>query len=368
MIAEQLLSPVPGGTGRYLRELTAAMAANAPAAWHVRPVVAWHREIGPAAIDGALRPRRLPADRRALARLWAAGWGPTVDGSSRIAAVHAGTPMAPPRRNSPLVATVHDVVPWTHPETLTPRGVEWHRKAIGRLVREADAIVVPTLAVADEVDAIFGIGDRLTVIPHGTTRLPLRSAAQAARIARQYRLPDRYLVAVSTIEPRKGIDVLLAALAKPELAHLPLVIVGQSGWGSIDLAQLAARAGVPESRLRALGRVDDEVLSVALSGAELLVMPSRAEGFGLPLLEAMALGTPVVYSDLPVLREVTGGLGWAAPVGDAAALAGAIGDALKEVGDSRERLAASAKARAAEFSWNRSAALTWRLHQHLQAG
>lgn len=365
LIVEQLLSPVPGGTGRYVRELATSMAANAPDDWTVRPVVAWHRAVRPAEIPGALPPHRLHLDRRTLARCWERGFGPAVDSDPAVTTVHAGTPLAPPRRAVPLVATVHDVVPWTHPETLTPRGVAWHRRAISRLVRDADAIVVPTAAVADELDAIFGVRHRITVIPHGTTRLPSVTPDEAARRARELDLPDRYVAAVGTVEPRKGLDVLLAALARPEHARTALVVVGQTGWGGIDLADLARHAGVPAERVRVLGRIDDAALGVVLSGAEVLVLPSRAEGFGLPILEAMAQGTPAVYSDLPVLREVAGAVGWAAPVGHADALAAALTVALTEVSERRAELADEARRRAAAFSWDQSAASTWGLHLRL---
>ena len=117
VIVEQCLAPVPGGTGRYATQITAALAASAPAGWQVRTVTAWHRDLTRARIDGAEGPHRLPAGHRVLNQLWRRGLPPTVRG----AAVHATTPLAPGRQGNAVV-TVHDAVPWTHPETLSPQG------------------------------------------------------------------------------------------------------------------------------------------------------------------------------------------------------------------------------------------------------
>lgn len=148
VLLEQCLGPVPGGTGRYARELAGALVSEAPAGASVHGWTAWHRDVAAAAVPGAAGPLRLPLPRRPLTLAWERGLGPAP---RRVDVVHAPTPLAPPRRGRPLVVTVHDAVPWTHPETLTPRGVAWHRAAIERAAREADAIVVPTRAVVDEL-------------------------------------------------------------------------------------------------------------------------------------------------------------------------------------------------------------------------
>lgn len=357
LIAEQCLAPVPGGTGRYTAQIGAALASCAPAGWSVRSVTAWHRRSAAAALPGVDGPHRLPAGRRALTALWEHGLPPWPGGDS----VHATTPLAPARRAAPLIATVHDVVPWTHPQTLTARGVGWHRRMIARLVRYADAIVVPSAAVASELDQLFSIGERLHVIPHGVTALPPPTPERAALRRRQLALPERYLLSVSTLEPRKGLDVLLAALGRPELAGLPLAVVGQPGWGGVDIAEIAGRAGVGSDRVLTLGRLDDADLAIALAGATAVVVPSRAEGFGLPALEGMAAGKPVVHSDIPALTEVVGDAGIAFPVGDAVALAAALRTVVDDQAAASE-LGRAALARAGSFSWRSAATATWALH------
>src|SRR5439155_14448830 len=130
------------------------------------------------------------------------------------------------------------------------------------------------------------------------------------------------LIAVGTLEPRKGLDVLLAAyrmLLAEEPGAPPLVLVGPPGWGpALDTA------AVPAGRLVLPGYLDEQALRRVVAGARLLAFPSRYEGFGLPPLEAMAAGVPVVASDLPAVREVTGGLVRLAGAGRAEELAAAL--------------------------------------------
>ncbi|RSM54525.1 glycosyl transferase [Amycolatopsis sp. WAC 01376] len=348
VLAEQLLAPVPGGTGRYTGEVLRALAETAPPGWTVSSVVARHADIEAAVVEGVEGPRVLPIPPRALIAAWQLGlpWWPGGD------AVHAPTPLAPARvpKGRTLSVAVHDTVPWTHPETLTPRGVAWHKAMIARAAARATALTVPTRAIADELTGLVPVSAPLHVIPHG-----VRPPAAFTEVA----LPERYVVAIGTIEPRKGIDVLIDAAGR---IGVPLVLAGQPGWGGVDPAALAREHGAD---VRLLGKVSDAELAFALRGASVLAMPSRAEGFGLPLIEAMAAGVPVVYSDVPALVEVAGGAGVTVPVGEAQALA----DALRDVLDHPERAAAlrdSGLSRSSEFTWQRAASAVWGLHQHDQ--
>jgi glycosyltransferase involved in cell wall biosynthesis len=163
------------------------------------------------------------------------------------------------------------------------------------------------------------------------------------------------------VEPRKGLDVLVKAMAKRHAPDLPLVVVGPRGWGEVNLVELAAEHGFPVKRLHVLGRVDDEDLSAILRRASVLAVPSRAEGFGLPVLEAMAVGTPVVHTDVPALVEVAGGTGLVVPKGDADALASALSEVVSQTVATAERVA-QGQLRAAAFTWEHAATELWRLH------
>ncbi|MCX2950588.1 glycosyltransferase family 4 protein [Lentzea sp. NEAU-D7] len=317
VLTEQLNAPVPGGTGRYTAELLGALGESAPPGWTVTT----------AATARADRVIRVP--RRALVALWERGLPPKLGPH-----VHAPTPLAP---LPGAVVTVHDVVPWTHPETLTPRGVAWHRKVIARAAREARALVVPTQAVASQLAECVRVDVPVHVVPNGVTRLVGSPADD---------LPSSYVLAVGTVEPRKGFGLLVRAT---ERLRVPLVVVGPQGWGDVDLR-------APHVTL--LGRVSDARLASVLAGASVLAAPSLAEGFGLPVLEAMAAGVPVVHSDDPALVEVAGGAGTVVRRGDLASLTEGLRAVLA---DPRHTVEAGIT-RASEFTWEKTARGVWKAH------
>ena len=187
-------------------------------------------------------------------------------------------------------------------------------------------------------------------------------AQRAAALA----LPERFLLTVATLEPRKGLDVLIAALGTPGAPDLPLLCAGQPGWGGQDPLALAAAAGLPPGRVRLLGRVSDPDLAVLLRRATALVVPSRAEGFGLPLLEAMAVGTPVVTSDAPALVEVGGGAARVSAL-DPSALARALAEVAHDEA-LRVRMAAAGRVRAGAYSWDSAARRLWTAARGVRAG
>lgn len=361
MLTEQLMAPVPGGTGRYTRELTAALGACVPTGWTIAGVTATHPHLGDAVISGVPGPRALPLSRRGLTALWEHGVRLWPGGD----AVHAPTPLAPPspKRGRSLIVTVHDTVPFTHPETLTRRGVSWHQAAIQRATRKAHAIVVPTVAVAADLQRYAPGPATVAVIGHGVPevfRVPMDTHTAALRTGR-LRLPETFVLAVGTVEPRKGLDVLIKAMSRRHAPDLPLVVVGPQGWGDVNLTDLAFEFGFPKNRLFAPGRIDDEDLSAVLRRAAVLAVPSRAEGFGLPVLEALAVGTPVVHTDVPALVEVAGGTGLSVPCDDANALAAALSHVVTDSAATAARVE-QGRLRASAFTWEHAAAELWRLH------
>lgn len=356
LLLEQCLAPVPGGTGRYSRELATALARTATLGDRVTGWTAWHRDVGQARVAGVSGPRRLPLPRRPLVAAWERGVGP------RMAAdvVHAPTPLAPPRGGTPLVVTVHDAVPWTHPDTLTHRGGAWHRRVVSRAAAKADLIVVPTQSVARELARHVDL-PRLVVIGEGVSSdlcLPPDAPARAAAL----NLPANYLLTVGTLEPRKGLDLLLDALTQAQAPDLPLLVAGQPGWRGVDLAAEAEQRGLG-SRVRALGLVSDGDLAVLFRRATAVVAPSRAEGFGLPVLEAMAAGTPAVTSADPALVEVGGGATLVAEPG-ADGLAAALRRVVEDE-ELRAQLSRAGRQRAELFSWDAAARALWEAYRAL---
>lgn len=325
----QLLQPVPGGIGRYVRGLAAALP---DAGVDVHAFAAGPRPAGIDAEYTDLGPPRGPLRYEA----WHRFRRPVVRLPGDV--VHATSLAVPPTGGRPLVVTVHDLVFVHQPEHLTARGVAFHRRGL-ELSRNA-TIVVPTAFGRDDLASEGFDPGRIHVAHHGVDPPPPPAP-----------LPDRppFLLFVGTLEPRKGVADLLDAHAALRARHpdLELVLAGPPGWGEpVDVD----RPGVT-----ATGNVDDALLDELYRGAVALAHPTRYEGFGLPLVEAMARGCPVVCTDVACLPEVTGGAATLVPVGDVDALAGALEAVLTDHGR-RAAMAEAGRARAAEFTWAASAA------------
>ena len=358
LVVDQLFARVAGGTGRYAGELAAALTLVAPPQSSLQPWSAWHGSRSPAP-SGTSGLRQLPIGSKLLARMWERGLGPAPRDAD---VVHATTLLVPPKRRAALVVTIHDVVPWTHPETLTPHGVGFHRRMGARAASEADLIVTPTLAVADQVRQVLAPrAEVIAVHPGFSSDLAVPDNARERRA--RHVAPDDYLLFVGTAEPRKGLDTLLDALSEPALMGQSLVVVGPRGWGGVDVGQQAEARGIGD-RVTVTGRVDDADLAALYAGASLVVMPSRAEGFGLPVLEAMTLGVPVVTSDDPALLEVGAGATQTFPAGDPGALCAAIVRVLDDE-RLRARMTEAGKIRAQDFSWLDAARTLWGFYRQL---
>ncbi|GAA4187907.1 glycosyltransferase family 1 protein [Gryllotalpicola kribbensis] len=364
VIAEQLLAPVPGGIGRYTASLLPELIAAAPAGWQVEALVARHPEAAIAELEqrfpGLAGTRALPLPPRLMPELWRRGIPGTMPGGH----VHATSSLAPLSHRSHTVVSLHDAVPWTHPETLTAHGAAWHRAMGERAARFADGVAVLTQAVADQLAEVADFGDRLHVVPPAVSPslvLPSFADERAAALG----LPDEYILTVGTLEPRKALGALIEAMASPAAPPLPLVVVGPPGWGGVSVADAAARAGLAPDRVLPLGFLPDTDLAVAYDRATVFAFPSLAEGFGLPVLEAFSFGTPVVVSDDPALVEVSAGNALVVERAPAASyperLAAGIRSLVDGPSDSADAIGAR-RARAAEFTWSRTAAAVWQLH------
>ncbi|QKS16108.1 glycosyltransferase family 4 protein [Curtobacterium sp. Csp2] len=375
VIVDQVIAPVPGGIGRYAEELTRQLIATAPSGCDVEGIVS---AAPPADLErvrtllpGLADLQRLTLPRRELALAWQGG---LAHGASH-GMVHAPSVLAPLVRHDrslepgrQTVVTVHDTVPWTHPETLTPRGVHFHRAMVKRAFRHADAVVVPTHAVAADLDAVHPFGDRLRVIggaPSGRLRVPVDADLRAERLG----LPERYVLAVGTLEPRKGLAHLIEAMALEHAPQdVPLVIAGPDGWGDVDVHGTAERVGLAQERVKVLGRIDDADLAVVYDRATVFVFPSLAEGFGLPVIEAMSFGTPVIHSDDAAVREVAADAGVTVARDPRESYAERLAQAVYQVVEDRTlaaQLAVAGPDRARMFDWRDSAAETWQLHADL---
>ena len=331
---------MPGGIGRYVRSLVTALpgAGVTPVAFAAGPrpagIAGPYVDVGRP--GGALRYEAWHRWRR-----------PVVRAPGQL--LHATSLAVPPPGNRPLVVTVHDLVFLRHPELLTSRGVAFHCRGLELARRQAAAVIVPSAFGRHELlDAGFD-EERVHVAPHGVD-LPVPSpdvAGGAAALASRGVHPP-FVLFVGTIEPRKGVPELTAAHAALRRAHpdLGLVLAGPAGWGPAP--------DVSGTRVVPLGGVDDATLDALYRAAVALALPSRYEGFGLPVVEAMARGCPVVVSDAACLPEVAGGAGVVVPTGDVDALAGALLRLVDDEDHRRDR-AAAGRARAVRFTWAASA-------------
>lgn len=343
---EQLWQPVPGGSGTYVRELVGALRAGGGV--DIVGIAARHGGPPPSgALPVPVRTARLP--RRLLYDAWQGRRSrrsvpPDVD------VVHATTWAIPPR-TAPLVVTVHDLAFLRAPEHFTPRGNRFFRRALEIVRDEADVVVTPSeLTALDCVEQ--GIErDRLRVVPLAA-EVPTVTAEEVAAFRAEHGLGDRpYALWCGTVEPRKNVATLLRAFEQVDAA-LDLVLVGPTGWGSVDLEAPAARLG---DRLRVLGRLPTDQLHAAYAGARVFAFPSTWEGFGLPVLEAMAHGVPVVTSRGTSMAEFSSDAALLVDPLDADALAGAIVEA---AGPRHDDLAALGLVVAGAHTWAQTAART----------
>ncbi|MGH3754361.1 MAG: glycosyltransferase family 4 protein [Pseudonocardiaceae bacterium] len=340
------------GIGRYTAELLRELAIRSDVDVTVTAFTARGQGALRAAVPPGIRVRGGPVPARALRALWQrVSWPPTELLATSADVLHATNFVLPPSRRARGVVTVHDLAFLDRPDYLAPQQ-RTLPDLVARSVARAAVVCTPSNAVAEQVARRLGIAaERIVVTPLGVDRAWLGAAAPAEALRTRLGLPPQYLLFVGAAQPRKGLDVLLDAHAsQPGLA--PLVLAGPAGWGPARTAS---------SRVRTVGYLDDADLRCVVAGATALVLPSRDEGFGLPVLEAMAAGVPVVCSDLPALREVAGGLAMLVPPGDPAALAAAL--AVVNDADVDPAAAAARRAHAARYTWQACAEATVRAYR-----
>jgi glycosyltransferase involved in cell wall biosynthesis len=282
--------------------------------------------------------------------------------------VHHGLHYELPYRLSlPQVVTVHDLTLVTHPEWHEPAKVRYFGWAMRRAVATADRVLCVSATTAADLAEHLGVApDRVDVTPLGTDLAPA-SEREIADLRARLGLDGPFLLGLGTLEPRKDLPTLVRAFAAlaGELPH-QLVLAGLPGWGAGELAAAVEASGVAD-RIHLPGYVSEADKAALLSGADLLVYPSRYEGFGLPVLEAMACATPVVTTTGGSLPEVAGDAALLVEPGDPEQLAAAV---VKLLGDQAAwtDLSHRGYARAAGYTWERCAELTVAAYRKAAAG
>ncbi len=333
-----------------------------------------------AAVPPGVEVRNRPAAARPLRALWSRmDFPPAEIWTGRVDVVHGTNYVVPPTRRAGALVSVFDLTPVHFPEMCT-RDTLAYPGLIARAVARGAWVHTCSEFVADEIRATFPVDpDRVVVVPAGVTAD--RSVDSFARVgdavSRLDRDDDPFLLALGTVEPRKDLPALVAAFDRlaAERPRLRLVVAGPDGWGTADY-DAAVAAATHRDRIDRVGWVGPAELPMLLANAAVLVYPSRYEGFGLPPLEAMAAGVPVVTTDAGSLPEVVGDaavmVSARALVEDRPAGVRALADAIAGVLDSDDEARAAwirrGRARAASFDWDDTAAGLDALYHRVAGG
>ncbi len=351
------------GIGRFTRELVrAALALDEDNDY--RLLVAGRQPVAQAHLPRASRRYRLvqtPISERNLVRLWHRLQIPLPVEVflGRVDIFHSPDFVLPPVARAVKVLTIHDLSFLRVPECADPR-LRWYLgQVVPRSVRRADFLLADSESTRRDLVELLGVPpERVQVIYGGVDAMfaPVEDAEALRRAREKYARGRPFILAVGTLEPRKNYPTLIRAFARArQAARLPhaLVIVGRKGWVYEPIFAAVDDLGLHDEVIFP-GFVPDEELPALYNGADVLVTPSFYEGFGLPALEAMACGTPVIVSDVSSLPEVVGEAGVRIDPRDEAGLAEAI---VRVVGDSalRAGLREAGLRRAREFTWDRAA-------------
>jgi glycosyltransferase involved in cell wall biosynthesis len=352
--ADQLWFAAPGGIATYVRELLHELPG---AGADVTPF--WTSQRAAPPIDPVRpEPVEIPGSIRRLYPSWDLLGRPALPESfADRDVIHATNHAAivPARRGQGLVATVHDLAFDVVPEAF-PREWRWlYRLGVRAAARRADVVITPSAATASELQTREGLAaDRLRVIPLAAS-LP-HEDTDVNVVLERLQIPRPYLVCPATLEPRKNQVRLIRAYRQtaPDHPHA-LVLAGADGWGVDAIAAEVARRG--PGRVVRTGHLRGGDLDAVLRGADLVVYPSLYEGFGLPIVEAMQRGVPVITSTAAACAETAGDAALLVEPEDVGGLADAIARVL---GDRslRDDLVEAGRRRAAGFSWAATARAT----------
>ena len=388
VVAEQLRRAVPGGIGTYARGLLGQLAPGGTA---TEPPIELEllasrqrrreRQRGAdplAAFRWPVRTNALPG--RVLTRAWERGLVEAPRGFDVVHAVSLAFPRVPRRANgrrTSLVVTVHDLAWRSHPEATTARGRRWHEAGLDRALRRADALVTPSDQVAAALVAAGARPDAVSVIAWGADHLVGPDRSAAAALLAEHGVSGPYLLSVGTLEPRKNLARLFDAYARARRSFpepWPLVVVGPAGWGRSTVGDAgrpgSQRADVPQDGVVLVGAVFPAVLAGLYAGARAFAYVPLLEGYGLPPLEAMQFGVPVVAStEVPsvTVQSVdppsTAGAGPAALVVDPLSVSEIAEALVAAAGDEplRRSLAARGAALTETRTWRRAASAHTRL-------
>lgn len=363
---DQLFFAAPGGIGTYIRNLVPALALQDPS---LRLTLFHSRFASHEVPERWMRDHwveELPGSIRTLYPRWDVAGRPALPASLRaLDVVHATNPAAipPVTEGQRLVVTVHDLA-FEHYPSLFPR--EWrmlYRLGLRAAVRRADAIITPSRNTAEDVLSRTKVDPRkLHVVPLAAS-LP-ETGSDAAEVLARLRVRTPYVLFVGTIEPRKNLVRLVRAYRRVASTGVPhaLVLAGPLGWHHEPLMRELALEGPGEIVMT--GSLAPDELDAVYRAADAFVYPSLYEGFGLPVVEAMARGVPTIASNTSSVPEVSGDAGLGVDPRSVREIAEAL-EAVCTDHELSERLAERGRTRAERFSWGETARLTLGVYEHV---
>lgn len=347
---EQCWHKVPGGSARAA--IGTARAIDTLGLADLVGVAATHRNPAPTEWAPPVTVRHLPLPRPALYELWHAVRWPRVElATGRVDVVHA-TAIAVPGARAPIVVSIYDLAFLDDPSASTPRGLRFFRRGTELAKRHAALVLCPSQATIDDCVRAGFDRARLRYVPLAADIEPVTPGdVDAAR--RRHGLERPYVLFTGTVEPRKNLPRLVDAFRRLDRDDVELVLAGPAGW----LEDASALLRGLDGRARQIGFVPKVELDALYAGAAAFCYPSIREGFGLPVLEAMAQGAAVVTSATTSTAEVAGDAALTVDPLDVDAIARAI-ERLLDDAPLAARLREAARARASQFSWEHTARLT----------
>ena len=350
---EQCWHQVPGGTATSVLGLLGALRRRPDV--ELLGVSARHREPAPEPFRPPLEVHQLPLPRLALYEAWhALRWPPVERATGPVDVVHATAVAVPPTR-APLVVTIHDLAFLADPTQATRHGNRFFRRGLELARRHARLVLVPSEATAGECRGAGFDPASIRVIPWGVDAGAAAAVAvDEARLIHGLTRP--YVLFVGTVEPRKNLAGVIGAMATLAGREVDLVLVGPTGWNEDLDARLAQLDGTAVAVHR-LGFQPPDALPALYAGCAAFCFPSLREGFGLPVLEAMAHGAPVVTSRGTATAEVAGDAALLVDPRDHVAIGAALANLLDDP-SLAEDLRARGRRRARTYTWDRTAELT----------
>ncbi len=262
------------------------------------------------------------------------------------------TSIIPFASRAKMIATVHDLAFLKYPEFFSRRGNSVFRRSLKILMKNAEILLCSSQATLNDCFEFGFSADRLRHVPLGVNAPVV--APNSAQVLDRLGLSGEYLLFVGTLEPRKNLARLVAALETLGDSVPQLVVVGATGWGDIKVASSINEKSIISTRVKFLGFVEADDLGALYSNASAFCYPSLMEGFGLPILEAMSCGAPVVTSRGSSTQEVAGNAAMLVDPLDLSSIADGVINALGQ----RDTLVELGRKRAAEMTWNQSALRT----------